>query len=136
LSSISTDIARARGVPVRAVGIGYMLALALAVGLSALAIGTILSTALLIGPPAAALRLTRRMGRALVVAALIGVLTTWLGVLLAYDSYYWGSSANGWPVSFFIVALVFLTYLVSGVPARVAARGHRRASLIVIGAER
>jgi zinc/manganese transport system permease protein len=38
---------------------------------------------------------------------------TWLGVLLAYDSYYWFPSRGGWPVSFFVVTLVFLLYLVS-----------------------
>jgi len=35
-------------------------------------------------------------------------------VLLAYNSYYWFPSSQGLPVSFFIVALVFLAYLVSG----------------------
>jgi len=120
LSSLSNDIARARGIPVRAVGASYMLALALSVGLASLVIGTILSTALLIGPPGAALRLARRMNRAIVLAVLVGVGATWLGVLLAYDSYYWGSSQNGWPVSFFIVAVVFVTYLASGLPARLA----------------
>ena len=93
-----------------------MSALAVAVGLSAIAIGAILSTALLIGPAATALRLTNRTGAALIIAAVIGVVATWLGVLLAYDSYYWGSSHNGYPVSFFIVALCFLAYLVSGLP--------------------
>jgi zinc/manganese transport system permease protein len=38
---------------------------------------------------------------------------TWLGVLLAYDSYYWFPSRNGWPVSFFVVTLIFLLYLLS-----------------------
>ena len=102
-----------------------MVALALAVGLSSLAIGTILSTALLVGPAATALRLTRRMGGALVLAAAIGVGATWAGVLLAYDSYYWGAGGNGWPVSFFIVAAVFITYLVSGLPAVRALRRPR-----------
>ena len=120
LSTVSTDIAAARGAPVRAAGLLFMLGLAVAVGLSSLAIGTILSTALLIGPPAAALRLTRSVGRALAVASLIGVVATWLGVLLAYDSFYWGSAHLGLPVSFFIVALVFASYLVSGLPARTA----------------
>jgi zinc/manganese transport system permease protein len=122
LSSLSNDIARARGIPVRLVGALYMLALALSVGLASLVIGTILSTALLIGPPAAALRLARRMSRAIAIAVLVGVGATWLGVLLAYDSYYWGTSQNGWPVSFFIVAVVFLAYLASGLPARLARR--------------
>ncbi|HVB01578.1 MAG TPA: metal ABC transporter permease [Acidimicrobiales bacterium] len=116
LSSVNDEMARARGVPVRTVGALYMLALAIAVGLSSLVIGTILSTALLIGPPAVALRLTKQMRWAIVLAVLIGIGATWLGVLLAYDSYYWGSAKNGWPVSFFIVAIVFVTYLASGLP--------------------
>ena len=108
LSSVSSDIAAARGVPIRVVGLLYMLALALAVGLSSLAIGAILSTALLIGPAAIALRLTNRVGWALVVAAVTGVASVMVGVLLAYDSYYWSSSHASWPVSFFIVAIIFV----------------------------
>jgi len=122
LATVSPDIAVARGVPVRLIGVLYMLALAVSVGLSSVAIGAILSTALLIGPAAAALRLTRRVGRAVGLACLTGVLATWLGVLLAYDSYYWGSSHDGLPVSFFIVAVIFVTYLASGLPALRAAR--------------
>ena len=126
LATVSTDMAAARGVPLRLAGLLYMLALAVSVGLSSLAIGAILSTALLIGPAAAALRLTRRVGRAVAVACVIGVGATWLGVLLAYDSYYWGPGHQGLPVSFFIVAVVFAAYLLSGLPdARTAAR-HRR----------
>ena len=125
LSTVSTDIASARGVPVRWVGLLYMLALAVSVGLSSLAVGAILLTALLIGPAAAALRLTKRVGRALAVACLIGVGASWLGVLLAYDSYYWGSGHQGLPVSFFIVTVVFAAYLLSGLPAARAAAGRR-----------
>ncbi len=129
LSTVSQDIAAARGIPVRLVGLVYMLALAVSVGLSSLAIGAILSTALLIGPAATALRLTRRVGRALGLACLIGVAASWLGVLLAYDSFYWGASHLALPVSFFIVAIVFVAYLASGIPAaRAAARGNRMAA--------
>jgi zinc/manganese transport system permease protein len=102
-----------------------MLALAVAVGLSALTIGAILSTALLIGPAATALRLTRRVGWAIAAAGVIGVGATWLGVLLAYDSYDWGSGGQGYPVSFFIVALIFLLYLASGLPGVRAVSGRR-----------
>ena len=125
LTTVSPDLAVARGVPVRLVGLLYMLALAVAVGLSSLAIGAILATALLIGPPAAALRLTSTITRALAVACLIGVLATWLGVLLAYDSFYWGSSHLALPVSFFVVALVFASYLAAGLPAARIARAVR-----------
>lgn len=116
LSAISTDLAAARGIRVRAVGLVFMVALAVAVGLSSLAIGSILSTALLIGPAATALRLTRRLDVALAVSSAVGVVATWLGVLLSYDSYYWGSSHQDWPVSFFVVVVVFALYLAAGLP--------------------
>jgi zinc/manganese transport system permease protein len=111
LGSIDPDLAAARGVRVRRVGLLFMLALALAVGLSSLATGAILSTALLIGPAAIALRITTRLARAVVVAAAIGVLATLLGILLAYDSFDWTASHDPWPVSFFIVSIVFVGYL-------------------------
>ena len=116
LSSVSPDIAAARGIRVRLVGLAFMLALAVAVGLSSIAIGSILSTALLIGPAATALRLTRSVRAAMVVACALGIATTWLGILLAYDSFYWDSSSQGLPVSFFIVGISFTLYLLSGLP--------------------
>jgi zinc/manganese transport system permease protein len=120
LTSVSYDLAAARGVPVRLVGVGYLLALAVAVSLSAVTIGAILSTALLVGPAAAALRLTRRTGAALAAAAAIGVVSCWVGTLVAYDSTAW-TGGQGWPVSFCIVAVVFAGYLLSALPARFAA---------------
>jgi zinc/manganese transport system permease protein len=126
LASIDPDLAAARGVSPRLVGVVFLLALALAVALSALTIGAILSTALLVGPAATALRITRRPGVTILLAAVIGVVTVAVGVLLAYDSYYWPPAEHGWPVSFLIVALVFTEYLVvhvgSGVRARLRAR--------------
>jgi len=118
LSSISPELAAARGIPVRLLGAGYLLALALAVALAAFTIGTILSTALLVGPAATALRLTRSPAKAVLAAALIGIATTWLGIVMAYDSYDWyDQSGKSWPVSFFVVTLIFLAYLLAGVPA-------------------
>jgi zinc/manganese transport system permease protein len=111
LASVNADLAAARGVRVRLVSLGYLLALAVAVSLSAVTIGAILSTALLIGPAATALRLTSRAGLAMLTAAVIGVVSTWLGILLAYDSYYWPPHDQGWPVSFLVVAVIFVAYL-------------------------
>ena len=110
LSSLSADLAEARGVRVAAVGLLYTLALGLAVSLAALTVGAILSTALLVGPAAAALRVTRRTEAALVLASAIGLCATWLGVLLAYDSYGW-TPGHGWPVSFFVVTLIMAAYV-------------------------
>jgi zinc/manganese transport system permease protein len=124
LSTVSSDIASARGVRVRSVGIGYLLAMAVAVSLSCVTIGAILSTAVLIGPAASALRVTKRPGTAILLAALIGVVVTWLGILLAYDSYYWPPAGRGWPVSFFVVTLVFVTYLFADLAGRRGSRAH------------
>jgi len=110
LSSVDPDLAEARGLPLRLIGFLHMLMLALAASLSAMTIGAILSTALLIGPAATALRVARRPGSAIVIAVLIGLSATWGGILLAYDSYYW-TPGHGWPVSFFVVTLVFLSYV-------------------------
>jgi len=127
LHSVSPELATVRGVAGRGIGLAFMLALAVSVGLSSVAIGSILSTALLIGPAAAALRVTRSIGAATVVACGLGIATTWLGILLAYDSADWVRSGQGLPVSFFIVVLTFLSYLVTGIPAvrRLAGRRGR-----------
>ena len=127
LSSVSPDLAAARGVRVRLVGLACLVAIALAVSLSALTIGTILSTALLVGPAAIALRITRRPGLATVTAALLGVAATWLGIVLAYDSFTWPPQRDGWPVSFFIVALIFVGYVLAQLAGRRRGRpGARR----------
>jgi zinc/manganese transport system permease protein len=118
LSSLSPDIAAARGVPVRAVGAAFLMALAISVALSAVIIGAVLSTALLIGPAATALRLAKSPVTAAVTAAGLGVLAVWAGIVLAYDSYYWPPAGRGWPVSFFVVTLIVGGYLLSGLRRR------------------
>jgi zinc/manganese transport system permease protein len=126
LTSLSPDIAAARGVPVRAVGAAYLMALAVSVALSAVIIGAVLSTALLIGPAATALRLAKSPVRAVITAAGLGVLAIWIGIVLAYDSYYWPPAGRGWPVSFFVVTLIVGGYLVTYLPR--SGRGDRRAA--------
>jgi zinc/manganese transport system permease protein len=111
LCSLDPDLAAVRGVPVRLIGLLHLIVVALAVALSAITVGAILSTALLIGPAAIALHLAKRPGVAILLAAAIGVVTTWGGILVAYDSYEW-TGGHGWPVSFCIVTLIFLAYAV------------------------
>jgi zinc/manganese transport system permease protein len=110
LSALDSDLARIRGINVRLVGLLHLAVLALAVSLSAMTIGAILSTALLIGPAATALRLTTRPAISLLLAAGIGLASCWGGILLAYDSYDW-TGGHGWPVSFCVVAIIFVSYL-------------------------
>jgi zinc/manganese transport system permease protein len=116
LSSVAADLAAVRGVSVRLAGLLCLVAIAVTMSLSAITIGAILSTALLIGPAATGLRMTSRPGLAMIWAAVIGVAATWLGILLSYDSFYWPPGQHGWPVSFFVVVLILLGYLL--VPRR------------------
>ena len=111
LSSVSSDLAAARGVRVRLTGLACLVAIALAVSLAAMTVGAILATALLVGPAAIALRVTSTPGRATLAAGLIAVAATWLGIVLAYDSFNWPPSHDGWPVSFFIVVLIFVGFV-------------------------
>jgi zinc/manganese transport system permease protein len=137
LGSLSPELASARGIRTRWVGLAFMVSMAVAIGLSSIAIGSILSTALLIGPAATALRLTRSLASSIALACLLGVATTMLGILLAYDSSYWDSSSQGLPVSFFIVAITFTGYLCSGIPAvRRSAMSRLRGTARPLGVER
>jgi zinc/manganese transport system permease protein len=122
VDSLDQDLAAVRGIPVRLTGTLFLVALALAVELSALTIGAVLSTALLIAPAAAALRLTRRVGFAILIAVGIGVGSTWLGILVSFESYSWFAGAHSWPVSFCIVAVAFALYLLSGIAIPLRAR--------------
>jgi len=126
LGSLSLELARAQGVPVRLIGLVHVFALALAVSLSAVTIGALLSTALLIGPAATGLRLANRPSAAVILSVAIGLAATWGGILLAYDSFYW-TPGHGWPVSFFIVALIVFFYVMAVLCGRRGAGrvGHR-----------
>jgi zinc/manganese transport system permease protein len=131
VDSVSQDLAAARHIPVRLTGILFLVALALAVELSALTIGAVLSTALLIAPAAAALRLTGRVGIAIPLAIAIGVGSTWLGILVSFESYNWFHGAHSLPVSFCIVAVAFLAYLLSGIAVPLRTRRSRGMSVVL-----
>jgi zinc/manganese transport system permease protein len=130
VDSLSQDLAAVRQIPVRLTGILFLVALSVAVELSALTIGAVLSTALLIAPAAAAFRLTRRVGFAILIAIGIGVGSTWLGILISFESYEWTGGAHSWPVSFCIVAVAFVSYLLSGIALPVRSRRARVAHVL------
>ncbi len=110
-SSVTAEVARVRGVSARLLGLMFMVALVIAVEESALVVGALLSTALLIGPAASAVQVTRKPTSAIFLAVLIALGQIWLGIILAYDSFFWPPVDRGWPVSFFITSLALLTYL-------------------------
>jgi zinc/manganese transport system permease protein len=114
-ASADEEAAEARGVPVRTVGIVFMLVLALAVASAAQVVGVLLIFSLLISPAAIAERLTARPPLAIAIAVGAALAFTWGGLLLAYCWPY--------PVSFFITSLAFGGYIV----VRLVRKGVRRA---------
>jgi zinc/manganese transport system permease protein len=117
-SSFDSEGAEARGVPVRALGVVFLILVALTVSVAVQVVGILLIFTLLVGPAATANRLTSQPVRAVMLAVFLALAYTWLGILLAANSV--------WPVSFFIAALSFGVYLpVRLLSARWWGRGPR-----------
>jgi zinc/manganese transport system permease protein len=108
-ASIDQELARARGVPVRALGLGFLLLLGLAVAATAQITGALLVFALLVTPPATALSVTARPLASLALAVAISLAVTWLGLAIAYNSPY--------PVGFWVTSLSFGLYVLTRVGA-------------------
>jgi zinc/manganese transport system permease protein len=104
-ASVDEGVARARGVPTRALGIGFLLLLGMAVAETAQITGALLVFALLVAPPATAQVLTARTGLGLALSVALGVLITWLGLALAYFYEY--------PVGFYITTVAFALYVLA-----------------------
>ncbi len=104
-ASLQAELAEARGVPVRMLGIGFLGLVAVAVAESAQIVGVLLVFTLMVGPAASALNFSRRLPYALGLSALLAVSEAWGGLTLAYYS--------DWPASFWIAALSGAVYFVS-----------------------
>ncbi len=135
LSVADPELAATRGISNRWVGMLHLLALAGAVALAALSVGSVLASALLIGPAAAALRVSRRPCVAISWAIILGLVAVWGGIWLAYESYYW-FSGNAWPVSFFVVVIIFAMYLLGAPCQQLLRRRVRVAEPLPEGTER
>lgn len=102
-ASLDPDVAAARGVPVRALGLGFMALLAVTVSEATLAVGALLVFALLLLPAATAHPLTSRPYWALGLAAVLAVACTWLGIAIGFYT--------GYPSSVCISLLAFAGYV-------------------------
>ena len=102
-ASVDPDVARAGGVPVRVLGLGFLLVLGLAVAETSQITGALLVFALLVTPAAAAHRITTRPLAGIALSIAIALAVTWGGLALAYYTIY--------PVGFFITSLAFAAYV-------------------------
>ncbi len=84
LATLDPDVAAARGLEVRALGIAFLLALALVAAQATQAVGALLLLGLIAAPAGAAHRLTARPALGLALSAGIAVAATWGGLALSY----------------------------------------------------
>ncbi len=83
-SSLDPDVAAAQGVPVRALGIGFLALLGLVAGQASQAVGALLLLGLLAAPAGAAHRITTNPYRGVTLSALLALGSVWLGLTLSY----------------------------------------------------
>lgn len=102
-SSVDEELASARGVPVTALSVVFMIILAISVTEAVQVVGVLLIFALIVTPAAIAVRFTSHPPYAIAIGSALALAFTWLGLSIAYFSPH--------PVSFFITSLAFLTYL-------------------------
>ena len=116
-ASVDSDVARAKGLPVTALSIAFMILLGLATAVSIQIVGALLVLSLLVTPAAAAMRvtaspiLTPLLSIAFAVTSVVG------GILLALG--------GGLPISPYVTTLSFLIYLVCRI---IGARRGRQGS--------
>jgi zinc/manganese transport system permease protein len=84
-ASLDAAVAEARGVPVRALGIGFLGIVGLTAAATTEAVGALLLLGLLAAPAAAAQRMTIRPFRGVTLAAALAVTATWIGLVASYE---------------------------------------------------
>jgi zinc/manganese transport system permease protein len=97
-ASVDPAVAAARGVPVRLLGLGFLVLAGITAGEATQAVGALLILGLLATPAATAQRLTTRPFTALWASAGIAVASMWAGLGIAY-------AASSIPPSFAILAV-------------------------------
>jgi zinc/manganese transport system permease protein len=113
-ASLDPEVAEARGVLTKALGIIFMLLLALAVAASVQIVGALLVMTLLVTPAAAALRLTSSPLLVPILSMVFAVVAVVGGILLALG--------GGLPISPYVTTLSFAIYLVARVIEKVRVR--------------
>jgi zinc/manganese transport system permease protein len=102
-AGIDPEVAAARGVPIRALSIVFMLALGLAVATAVQIVGALLVLALLVTPAAAAMQVSANPAAITALSVVFAVVATEGGILLAT-----GSSL---PISPYVATISFVLFL-------------------------
>ncbi|MGA8275056.1 MAG: metal ABC transporter permease [Thermoplasmata archaeon] len=119
-ASLDEDVAEAKGMPMLALGLTFMLLLAVAISIAVQVIGVLLIFALMVTPAAVAVRLTKRPLYAVLVSILVALVATWVGLFVQFYAQY--------PASFFIVSIAFAIYVAVRAGQSLSALRVRRAA--------
>jgi zinc/manganese transport system permease protein len=111
-ASLESELAEARGVPVRLVSVAFLAIVAVAVAECAQIVGVLLVFTLMVGPAAAAMNLTRGLALAVALSAGLALAEAWGGLTLAYYT--------DWPTSFWITALSGMVFFGAAAARRFA----------------
>lgn len=114
--SLAADVAAARGVPARALSVGFLALLGVVAAGATQAVGALLLLGLLTGPAAAAHRLTGRPYVGIALAGMLAVGAMWGGLALSY-------AVPRLPPSTAIVALAVGVYALAALVGARARRG-------------
>jgi zinc/manganese transport system permease protein len=102
LSSVSPELCEARGVSARLMEVLFLGVVALATTMALPVVGALLVFSLMVGPASAARSLTDRPLRAMLLSAVLAVVTVWAAIALSFVS--------DWPIGFFVGGLSALAY--------------------------
>ncbi|MDQ2748539.1 MAG: metal ABC transporter permease [Actinomycetota bacterium] len=108
-ASVDPEVAAARGVPVKAVGLVFLFVLAVTVTEAAQIVGTLLVLSLAITPAAAAHRVSARPAVVAGLSVLFALLASDGGLILSLT----GLNATNVPASAFITAISFAVYVLA-----------------------
>jgi zinc/manganese transport system permease protein len=121
-ASVDPDVARARGVPVRGVGVAFLVLLGLTAAGTSQITGSLLVFALLVAPAAAAAKLSARPVAGMAISVGLAVLVTWLGEGIAFFSPF--------PIGFWVTTFGFGAFLLAtGYRAAADRVGGRRGAV-------
>ncbi len=102
-ASLQPELAEAKGVSLRLIGVLFLAIVAIAVAESAQIVGVLLVFILMVGPAAAAQRLTSRLWLGVALSVLLALVDAWGGLTIAFYT--------DWPTSFCITALSGAVYV-------------------------
>ena len=116
-TSVNSQVAEAKGVPVRGLAIAFMVLLGITVTMAVQAVGTLLLFALVVTPAATALLVTARPVSAMAVSTGIGLFSVWTGLAL--------SAMFNLPPSFVVVTIACGIWLTVWLAGRLPRPGRR-----------